>query len=156
MTYSKELTSLKIAIKQRQLVSAEHVLLKLLQKILLTFPNKPQSATDEYKTVQLLYSKFDQKVTNSPPLYDEIHSPEQNQEWIDRKQKNYYLLACCRNPRLMDKILLEIRNYLLPEEDWYFSQKELLKALKEYEEIGYSEFLHGSPPKKITSVLETT
>lgn len=147
MIYSKELTSLKATIKQKQFVLAEHILLKLLQNILLKFPHKPQSSVYEYKTVQLLYSKFDQKAADSPPLYDEIHSPEQSQEWIDRKPKNYYLLACCRNPRLMDKILLEMRNYLLPEEDWYFSQKELLKALNEYEEIGYSEFINLSPPR---------
>lgn len=152
--YLKQIKTIAKYIHQRRLVEAEKKLIVLLQIILNKFPFKPTSdAVVEYAVVQCLYQDFDEKFFPSIsddvalPLFDSIHFPLGDLSWVDRKNKNYFLLACCRNPQLMDDILRQMLNFLLPIEPWYFSQETLLQAINDYSLHGWSSRLLNGVPR---------
>ncbi|MCL4360459.1 hypothetical protein M1555_04390 [Patescibacteria group bacterium] len=157
MDYKKQVEKIVLSIKTHKLVQTETLVLEFLRNILKKFPTKPNrgQARKEYRSVQLLYLTFDETffpLTGMPEkssLFDQIHLQVSDSSWIERRPKNYYLLACCRNPNLMDKILREILNYLLPEEPWYFSQKTLLETIEDYKTWGWSDrLIKGAPYHK--------
>jgi len=147
--YKKKIEKIVKLIQQHRLVEAEKKLIFLLQAILKTYPYKPinNKALVEYTVVQCLYQSFDEDFfpsnsdTITSPLFDLVHLFAEDSSWIDRKPKNYFLLACCRNPRLMDDILCQLLNFLLPQEPWYFDQNVLLQTLNDYCLYGWSSRL---------------
>lgn len=119
----------------------EESILKLLKNILRKYPTKPtkdnKAAQRDYLTVKFLWVGFDDYFKERFSIKEKIAT---------NGFHNYYLISCCHNPEDLDRILLEITNYLLYIEPYYFNQQELLKALSNYKNKKQINLFEKSAP----------
>lgn len=141
--YKKQIQNLALPIfqylKKEEKRKAEEELILLLKKTLKRHHEKPNKGTplskEDYLLIQFLCFGFDKYF--------------QTQFFLDKKHQsavsgNKHLLSCCRNPKLMEFILFQILNYLLWNEPYYFSQRELLSAIEDYKNKGNTNMFKGS------------
>ena len=119
----------------------EELTLKLLENIFKKYPTKPtkdnKAVQKDYLTVKFLWVGFDDYFKERFSIKEKIAT---------NGFHNYYLISCCHNPQYLDRILLEITNYLLWIEPYYYNQQELLKALSDYKDKKQINLFEKSAP----------
>jgi len=131
------------SVRKRRIRETEKEIIKLLEEIITRYPSKPTKENEvreqDYLLVKFLWVGFDDY------FYEEEFS--KRVPTTPRNTHNRYLLSCCHYPEFMDRLLVEILNYLTWNEPYYYEQKELLQALKDYQEKRKTSILAKKAPR---------